>query len=338
MQETKFIEKYFFIGLLVLAIVLISAILFPFMTIIVMGVAMSVVIYPVYNLIRKIVPQKFNWLASLSTIILFLAVLWIPFLVLGSVAYKQFFNLYNSFDITNGDPVLINLNSAINQYLPSGFAFDLQTEVVKLISTLFTNITSLFTATLNTIFVFFLITLTMFYTLRDGNSWRELFIKLSPLETTHNEKILKTLSGTINGIIKGYLLIAIAQGILMGLGLAIFGVPHPALWGVAAAIMSLVPTIGTAFIAIPTILYLLFMGMNIDAIGLTVWCIAIVGTVDNFLNPLIVGKQTNLHPILVLFSVLGGIALMGPMGILIGPLAVSLLRALFLIYREEIKQ
>lgn len=337
MQETKFIEKYFFIGLLILAIVLVSAILFPFMTIIIMGVAVSVAIYPIYNLIKNIFPKKLNWMASLSTIILFLAVLWIPFLVLGSVAYKQFFNLYNSFDITNGDPVLLNLNSAINQYLPSGFAFDLQTEAAKLISALFANITNLFTATLNTIFVFFLIVLTMFYTLRDGNNWRELFIKLSPLETSHNEKILRTLGGTINGIIKGYLLIAIAQGLLMGIGLAIFGVPHPALWGVAAAIMSLVPTIGTALVAIPTIIYLLFMGMNINAIGLAVWSVAIVGMVDNFLNPLIVGKQTNLHPILVLFSVLGGIALMGPMGILIGPLSVSLLRALFLIYREEIK-
>lgn len=337
MQETKFIEKYFFIGLLVLAIVLVCTILFPFMTIIIMGVAISVVVYPIYNMIAKLLNKKFNWIASISTIILFLAILGIPFLILESVAYKQFFNLYNSFDISNGSPILSTFNEMINQYLPSGFAFDLQAEAVKLISSIFANIKNLFTATLGTIFIFILMILTMFYTLKDGSRWRELFIKLSPLETDHNEKILRTLSGTINGIIKGYLLIALAQGTLMGIGLAIFGVPHPILWGVAAAIMSLVPTIGTALVAIPTIAYLLFTGMHVDAIGLTIWSVAIVGMVDNFLNPLIVGKQTNLHPILVLFSVLGGIALMGPMGILIGPLSVSLLRALFLIYREEIK-
>lgn len=338
MQETKFIEKYFFIGLLIISIILVFAILFPFITILIMGVAISVAIYPVYNLATKMLPKKLNWLASLITIILFLAVLWVPFLILGSVAYKQFFNLYSSIDITNGDPIIHTFNNLINQYLPAGFAFDLQAEATKLISSLFTNITNLFTATLGTIFVFILIVLTMFYTLKDGKNWRELFIKLSPLETTHNEKILSTLSSTINGIIKGYILIALAQGTLMGIGLAIFGVPHPALWGVAAAVLSLVPTIGTALVAVPAIIYLLIMGMDMHAVGMTVWSVAIVGMVDNLLNPLIVGKQTNLHPILVLFSILGGITLFGPMGILIGPLAVSLLRALFLIYREEIKQ
>jgi predicted PurR-regulated permease PerM len=337
MQEAKFIEKYFFLGLLILTLVFVSLVFSPFLAVIVMGIAVSTAMYPLYKMIKKIIPDKVSWIASLLTIILFLILLWVPLMIVGSVAYDQFFSLYDSFDITNGDPVLNTLNDKINEYIPAGFDFDLQTEAIRIISSVFSNITNLFTATINTIFLFFLVVLTMFYTFVNGERWKSMFIKLSPLENDHNEKIIKTLASTINGIVKGYLLIALVQGLLMGIGLYIFGVPHPALWGVVAAIMSLIPTIGTALVSVPSILYLLATGSDAQAIGLTIWSVAIVGTIDNLLNPLIVGKQTDLPPIIVLFSVLGGLAMMGPMGIVIGPLSVSLLRALFMIYKEEIK-
>jgi predicted PurR-regulated permease PerM len=80
-------------------------------------------------------------------------------------------------------------------------------------------------------------------------------------------------------------------------------------------------------------LYLWATGDTGHAIALAVWCGALVGTVDNILNPIVVGKNINLPPILILFSVLGGISLMGPIGILIGPLTLSLLYALISIYR-----
>lgn len=338
MQGTKFIEKYFFIGLLIVSILLVFIILFPFISIIAIGIAISVSIYPIYKQISKLFRNKLNWLASLITITILLALIWVPLLVLGNVAYDQFINLYKTFSITDSDPVIQTFNNMINHYMPSGFVFDLQAEAAKFISTIFANITNLFTTTLHTIFLFILAILAIFYTLKDGNDWRNMFVKLSPLATNHNEKILDTLSNAINGIIRGYILIALAQGILMGIGLAIFGVPHPVLWGVAAGILSLVPTIGTSIVSIPAIVYLLIMGMNTNALGMTIWAVAIVGMVDNLLNPLIVGKNTNLHPMIILFAVLGGISIFGPMGILIGPLAFSLLKALFNIYREEVKE
>jgi predicted PurR-regulated permease PerM len=97
----------------------------------------------------------------------------------------------------------------------------------------------------------------------------------------------------------------------------------------------MVPTIGTALIAIPTILYLFAMGMTGHAIGLGVWCLTLVGTIDNLLNPIIIGSKTKIHPMLILFSVLGGVSLLGPVGILIGPLSLSLLDALISVYKES---
>ncbi|MCX6753756.1 MAG: AI-2E family transporter, partial [Candidatus Nomurabacteria bacterium] len=140
----------------------------------------------------------------------------------------------------------------------------------------------------------------------------------------------------VNRVIKGSFFIAIIQGALAWLGFWFFGVPNPALWGVVAGMTSLVPNLGTSLVTIPSILFLYFTGLPLHALGLLLWAMLIVGTVDNFLSPYIISRNTDIPAILTLFSILGGIALMGPVGILIGPLTLSLLYSLVSIYRKEI--
>ena len=184
-------------------------------------------------------------------------------------------------------------------------------------------------------FSFILLLLSIFYFLKDGKTWKKTIIKLSPLSDVDDEKIIEKLFQTINGVIKGTLFIAFVQGILMGIGLTIFGVQHAAIWGVVAAITSLIPSIGTAMVSIPAIIFLFATDHMVPAIGLTIWSLIVVGTIDNFLTPYVIGKKINIPPFLILFSVLGGIVLLGPVGILIGPLAVSLLYTLTEIYQKE---
>ena len=160
-------------------------------------------------------------------------------------------------------------------------------------------------------------------------------LKLSPLSSEADEKIMAKLTQTINGVVKGYLLIAFIQGTLMGIGLAIFHIPNPAIWAVVAGIASIIPPLGTAVVSVPAILFLFLTGNVGMAIGLLVWAVFVVGAGDNLLNPYIVGHKINIPPFLILFSVLGGIALLGPVGILIGPLTVALLYTLTDIYQSE---
>ena len=124
----------------------------------------------------------------------------------------------------------------------------------------------------------------------------------------------------------------------MGLGLWIFNVPNGALWGVVAAVTSLLPTFGTAFVSVPAMIFLIALGDTTSAVGLLIWAIVVVGLVDNFLSPILVGSKTHIPPLLILFAVLGGISVLGPVGILVGPLTVSLLYTLISIYRNEFKQ
>ncbi len=335
-MQNKVIERYFFFGIL-LAVIVFSFLIFrPFLAVLVIGACLAVIFHPIYEWFISLVKKK--WLASLLTVILFLLILLGPLFLLGSIVLNQTQDLYHSFVVSgNIDPFLSKVGESINRIMPSGFNFNIEEKTAGLVSVVLENTAKIFTATVTTLFSFLLLLLTLFYFLRDGEHFKKILIDLSPLSDTDDMKITAQLSRAVNGIMKGYLLIGLIQGTLAGIGLAIFGVPHPALWAVLAGIASLVPSIGTALVSVPAIIYLLATGETAGAIGYLIWATLIVGTVDNFLNPVIVGSKLNIPPLIILFSVLGGVVLMGPVGLLIGPLAISLLQALVSIYRNGYK-
>jgi predicted PurR-regulated permease PerM len=336
-MQPKTIERYFFFGLLFAIFVFAFFIFRPFWIVLVLGVSLSVVLYPVYLFFNKI--HLPNWFSALLTLVFFVIVLCIPLLSIGSIVFDQSQNLYHSIVNNHGNagPLINSVGNKINQFLPNGVSFNINEAIANFVSFLTSNIANILSATFSAIFAFILLLLTIFYFLKDGESWRKTFLKLSPLADTDDEKILVKLSKTINGVIKGYLLIALIQGTLMGIGLTIFRVPNPAIWAVIAGIASIIPPLGTAVVSVPAVIFLFITGYTGPAIGLLVWAIFVVGAGDNFLNPYIVGHRINIPPFLILFSVLGGIALLGPVGLLIGPLTVSLLYTLTEIYQSEFK-
>ena len=294
-------------------------------------------LYPVHlSLVKRRLP---NSLSALLTLFIFIVLLCIPLLGLGSIVFNQSQDLYHSFLNNNGNagPFLTLIGNKINQLLPSGVSFDINGAIVTFVSFLTGNIANILSATVSAIFSFILLLLTIFYFLKDGEKWKKTLLKLSPLSSTADEKIVGRLTHTINGVIRGYLLIAFIQGALVGIGLEIFRVPNPAIWAVVAGIASIIPPLGTAVVTVPAIIFLFLTGNTGMAIGLLVWAVFVVGAGDNLLNPYIVGHKISIPPFLILFSVLGGITLLGPVGILIGPLTVSMLYTLTDIYQTEFK-
>jgi predicted PurR-regulated permease PerM len=125
----------------------------------------------------------------------------------------------------------------------------------------------------------------------------------------------------------------VIQGVLTTIGFYLFGIQHAVLWGSIAAVAALVPGFGTSIVVVPGIIFLFLSGSTNPAIGLTIWSVVIIGLVDNFLMPTFVGKKFQAHPMLILFGVLGGIFLFGPIGVFMGPLVIALLLALIDIYK-----
>ncbi|MFA6325020.1 MAG: AI-2E family transporter [Candidatus Paceibacterota bacterium] len=336
-METKTIEKYFFFGLLLAVFIFAFFIFRPFWIVLVLGACISVVLYPLYKWFIKIkLPE---WLSSFLTVIFFIIIFCGPLFLISTLVFNETQNVYN-YVVNSGStiPFINSINDKIINILPHGINFDINQKISNLISFLFSNIGNIFNVTMSAIVSFILIIFSIFYFLKDGTRWQNALIRLSPISDKDDKKILNRLSQSINEIVKGYLLIALIQGILVSIGFIIFGVPNPTLWGITAGITSLLPTFGTALVTVPAIIFLFATGHLIPAIGLLIWSVIMVGMIDNLLSPIIVGKRIKIPPLLILFSVLGGIVLLGPIGVLVGPLLVSLLDTLISIYRDEFNQ
>ena len=254
-----------------------------------LGISFSVVLYPVYEwFLKKHFP---NWLSAFVTLLLFIIVLCGPILGIGTIVFNQSQDVYHKVINGNTGPLMDSIEAKVNTILPTGVVFDINKKTRDFVSYLSSNIASIFTTTISAFFSFILILLIIFYCLKDGAQWRKAIILISPLGDAEDEKIIGRLAQAVNGVIKGSLFIALIQGVMLGLGLWIFGVPNSALWGVVAAITSLIPTLGTSLISIPAVIFLFIEGHTASAIGLLIWAILMVGTIDNLLGPVIVSKK-----------------------------------------------
>ncbi len=338
-MDTRIPPKYFFFTLLILALAFTIFLFRPFLTVIILSASLALVFSPVYTWLQSKMTWQSGWLSSIFTILLFVIILCGPLFLVGKLLFQQSTDLYQSLTSTyDSNEFLENLEVKIASFLPKNVDIDLKQRIADFVATISEDIGKIFSSTLSTIFSFFLIILSMFYFLKDGNRWNRAIIFLSPLPDTYDKKVIERLKNAVNGIIFGYLFIGFAQGALLGVGLAIFGVPNAVLFGVIAAIASLVPMVGTGLVAIPVILFLFATGDTGSAIGLSIWSGVIVGASDEVLRPFVIGKKLNIPPMLVLFAVLGGITLLGPIGVLIGPLTLSLFHALVSIYRDGEKK
>ena len=336
-MQSKIIERYFFFGLLLATFVFTFLIFQPFWIVLVLGLSFSIVLYPIYEWLHK--KRLPRWLASLLTVIFFIIVLCGPILGIGTVVFQQSQNLYHVVvDNGNARPFLDSIETKVNKILPPGIVFDVNKKTTDFVSFISNNVANIFTTTISAFFSFLLMLLIIFYFLKDGAEWRKSLVVLSPLGDKDDEKIISRLAQEVNGVIKGSLFIALIQGVLLGLGLWFFGISNAALWGVVAAITSLIPTLGTSLVSVPAIIFLFVSGQTGSAIGLLIWAGIMVGMIDNLLGPSIVGKRINISSLVILFSVLGGISLVGPVGLLVGPLTVSLLYTLISIYRNEFRE
>jgi predicted PurR-regulated permease PerM len=178
----------------------------------------------------------------------------------------------------------------------------------------------LITAVLVTIFLYFL--------LRHGEDWVGRLAVLPPLDRRVSTVLLRTVRGSIVASVNGVLVVAAAQGLLLGLGFWFVGVRSPVLWGTVGGLASIIPIVGSPLVWVPILIAFLVMGSYWKALILGLWGGVIVGSVDNVLRPLVVGVSEKQHPVVIALAAIGGTFAFGPLGIILGPLVVSLLAAL----------
>lgn len=181
--------------------------------------------------------------------------------------------------------------------------------------------------------VFFVI-FTMYYLFRDGERLRAAAYDMVPLSGPQAREIFDRTGEVISASVYGVLVIATIQGVLGGLAFWVLGLPSPLLWGVVMIFLSMIPMLGAFLVWVPAAIYLALTGEWVKAAGLAVWGALVIGSVDNFLRPKLVGERTRLHELLVFFSVLGGLQVFGVLGIVLGPVIVAITIALLDVLRQ----
>lgn len=332
-MDKKKLQLYFFLALLVAVIGFTGWIFLPYLGTLALAATLAVALHPLYDRIVRFV-GGYRRAAALLTIGL------AGILILAPLAFFGFRILQESLDLyarlsSHSDTytqAFASFTGYLNRYLP-GLQLDFGSFASQLLSWVAKNLGAVFSGTVQTLFSLFLGVIALFYFLVDGHRFVATLIELSPLADTYDRKILDRMSGAVNSVLRGSLLVAIIQGFTFGLGLWLFGMPDPTLWGSCAAVASLIPGIGTSLVSIPSIIYLYATGQSWPAFGLFIWSATAVGMIDNLVGPYLIGRGVRIHPFFVLIAVLGGISYFGPLGFLFGPLVLSLLYGLLEIYR-----
>lgn len=344
MIEYKNFQFYFFL-ILLLGVAVLTILLFaPYLNAVLLAATLAVIFYPLYKNIctglRKFIKTKRQFPEIISSLITLLIVIFIilgPLSIIGIQLFGELRQLYSSLSGQEKpffSQYVEQIEKTLGIFIPN-FSENINTYIKQAISWMSQHIGSVFTGVGKAFVTLFLSMLAFYYLLKDGKHLKAFIVKISPLPDTDDEKIMIKLKQAVNSVIRGSLMIAIIQGFLTGIGFTIFGVPNATLWGSIAAISALIPSIGTSLILIPGILFLLLTGNTFGAVGLSIWSLSAVGTIDNILGPYLMRQGLPIHPFVILLAVLGGITMFGPIGFLIGPLIVSLLFALFDIYAEH---
>jgi len=181
--------------------------------------------------------------------------------------------------------------------------------------------------------IFFVI-FTMYYLFRDGHKIVNALPNVLPLERAQSEKILARTREVISASLYGVLVIASIQGALGGLMFWILGLPSPLVWAVVMTLLSMIPMAGAFIVWVPAAIFLAATGFWGKAIILTIWGALVIGTVDNFLRPKLVGEKPRLHELFIFFSVLGGLKVFGILGIVLGPVVLAITLALLDVFRQ----
>jgi predicted PurR-regulated permease PerM len=179
-------------------------------------------------------------------------------------------------------------------------------------------------STVSFLFHFVIALYTIFFLLLDGPGMLRAILDNLPLHRDEKERLKNRFVSVTRATIKGTIIIGIIQGMAAGLGFWVAGVPNATFWTVVMSVMAIVPLIGAAIIWVPAAISLFASGDVTAAILLSLYCSLIVGSIDNVLRPRLVGQDTKMHDLVILFSTLGGLAVFGPLGFVTGPVLAGL--------------
>ncbi len=343
--------KYFFVVFFLLVVYLAFLTVKPFLSAILAGAVVAYVFYPLYRFVNKFLKSS-NLSAFLVSIFIILVITIPAIALVDNIASEaRFFYLRAKQKLATGNifdvqciegPACVFVEKlksvvsaptfrsyaeeAISRF--SNFILGEASELVFALPRLFLNM-----------FVTFFVT---FYLFKDGPQLIERLRRVLPIKPNFQKEVFKKIDQIIYAVIYGSIIIALIQGSLGAVAFFAVGISSPLLWGILMSIFALIPFMGTAVIWAPASLFLIIdglisshIGLFLRGTGLLLFGAFVISTIDNILKPRLIGAKAEVHPVLVLVGVLGGLVFLGFVGFIIGPLILALFMAFLEIYEKE---
>ena len=306
----------------------------PFILTVFWGAVMAVIFFPLYRRLRVTFHGRDSLAASLTTLLVVLFVI-VPFALLTVALVNQAISLYA--DIQSGDINAVVVLDYVDANLPrvAGALSDFGVSTTDLRESLNSAISeaSQFMAgwaigfggsILNIIIQFTLVIYLLYFFLVDGWKIQRTLVHTIPMGDIRERALFNRFALVARATLKGTLIVAFVQGAIGGILFAILGIPAALLWGVAMMLLALLPVGGSAIVWVPAAIIMFIQGNITAGIIIVVVGSLIIGLVDNLLRPLLVGRDTQMPDYVVLISTLGGIAMFGLTGFVIGPTLAAL--------------
>ena len=349
-------RKYLLIILTLILVVISYLIIKPFIIPIISAIILGYLFYPIYKWANKKIIKNKTLLAIIIVIIVIFLIT-IPTILIVNKLSKETYVAYllgkqslaklggTENPVCEGNIICTSANSVKHFLSSPSMQYQLRKTLDK-VSTFFNEQISKFILNIPKILLgFFLTFFIMYFILKEGDTFALKTKNLLPLSIKHKDKIVKRFNAIISSTVYGGFLVALIQGSIATVGYWIFGVSTPLIWGLITVITAMIPFLGATAVYLPISLIMILNGILntttneiTKGILLLLYGLLIVSTIDNFLKPKIIGRKAQLHPVVVLLGIFGGIAVFGFIGVIIGPLILGLLVESIKIYEEETKK
>ncbi len=330
--------------LLVAVSIALAWILLPFYGAILWGAVIALLFVPVYRWLLPRLNQRQN-AAALLTLLVVLIVVVLPFALITAALASEASLVYQRLQSGELNPALYlrGVFDALPQWISTLLdrfgLIDFDTVQLRLAAALAkgsqfiaTQALSIGQDTFEFIVSSFVTLYLAFFLIRDGDSVARAVRRALPLAPEHKQALVAKFTTVIRATVKGNLLVAAIQGALGGIAFWFLGVGGAVLWGVVMAFLSLLPAIGAGLVWLPVALYFLLTGALWQGIVLIAYGVLVIGLVDNVLRPMLVGKDTRMPDYLVMITTVGGMAVFGINGFVLGPLIAAMFIAVWEIY------
>ncbi len=343
--------KYFFIALFFLIIYVSFLIVQELIGAIISAILLAYLFYPAYEWLHKRIRHQIT--ASLLTTILILLILFIPMIFITQALVHQAQQTYVELKSVVKEDGTIACDSETNTicalysdtlivFHQYGLEKTLNGALVELGKKVYFLSSQLVFKIPKKLLQFFVMLLTLFYMFIEGKKLYLWFFEMLPLKKKHAQHIMEQIKETTYAVMYGQVIISLLQGIIATIVFFLFGIPHALLLGVIMTILAILPMVGVGLIWLPTMFYFIITGLSSDdqslvikgigllvLYGITIWPLELV------LKPRIIGDRAKLHSLLIFIGVVGGIAFFGALGMILGPLVLSILVTMIRLYWEE---